>query len=108
MDGKKTVCIDKHEEEEKIILDDDVFELLLESSEEREAVLRRNLSWFDCPEQISEEAIAEIVSIEEPVRRIEKARSWSKNSAAVYYSNLQEDIKVQSSFKKICFAASKY
>ena len=99
-DGKKTICIDEHEEEKKVILDDDTFGLLLESSEEREAVLRRNLSWFDCPKQISEEAIAEIVSIEEPGRRIEKARSWSKNSAAVYYSNLQEDIKVQSSFKR--------
>ena len=97
-DDKKGICIDEHEDkhksEKKVI--DDTLGLLLDSSEEREAVLRRNRSWFDCPKNIFEKAIAEIVSIEEPIRRIEKARSWIKNSAAVYYSELQENMKVQS------------
>ena len=89
--GKKAICTD-----EQKIISDDTLELLLESSEEREAVLRRNRSWFDCPKKIFEKAVAEIISIEEPIRRIEKARSWIKNSAAVYYSELQENMKVQS------------
>ena len=97
-DGKKGIYIDESEAGKKGILDD-TLELLLESSEEREAVLRRNRFWFDCPKQIFEEAIADIVSIEEPSRRVEEARSWKENSAAVYYSNLQEDLKVQSSFE---------
>ncbi len=95
--GNKAICLDEPGTEEKV-LSEATLELLLESSEEREAVLRRNRSWFDCPRKTFEKAIAEIVSIEEPGRRIEKARSWVKNSAAVYYSKLYKYIETQPDF----------
>ena len=95
--GNKAICLDEPETEKKVIAEA-TLELLLESSEEREAVLRRNKSWFDCPKKTFEKAIAEIVSIEEPSRRIEKARSWIKNSAAVYYSKLYKYIETQPDF----------
>ena len=96
--GNKAICLDESGTEKKVI-SEATLELLLESSEEREAVLRRNRSWFDCPRKTFEKAIAEIVSIEEPGRRIEKARSWIKNSAAVYYSKLYQNIKTQQAFE---------
>ncbi len=95
--GNKAVCLDEPEIEKKVI-SEDTLELLLESSEEREAVLRRNRSWFDCSKEIFDKAVAEIVSIEEPSRRIEEARSWIKNSAAVYYSKLYKYIETQPDF----------
>ena len=85
-------------EQKKKVISEATLELLLESSEEREAVLRRNRSWFDCSRDIFEKEVAEIVSIEEPSRRIEKARSWIKNSAAVYYSKLYKYIETQPDF----------
>ena len=45
--GNKAICLDEPETEKKVI-SEATLELLLESSEEREAVLRRNRSWFDC------------------------------------------------------------
>ena len=96
--GKKAICLDEPETEKKVI-SEATLELLRESSEEREAVLRRNRSWFDCSRETFEKAVAEIVSIEEPSRRIEEARSWIKNSAAVYYSKLYENIKTQQGFE---------
>ena len=95
--GNKAICLDEPEIEKKVI-SEDTLELLLESSEEREAVLRRNRSWFDCSRETFDKAVAEIVSIEEPSRRIEEARSWIKNSAAVYYSKLYKYIKTQPDF----------
>ena len=95
--GNKAICLDEPEIQQKVI-SEDTLELLLESSEEREAVLQRNRSWFDCPRKTFEKAVAEIVSIEEPGRRIEKARSWIKNSAAVYYSKLYKNIETQPDF----------
>ena len=98
----KPICLDETGTEKKVI-SEATLELLLESSEEREAVLRRNRSWFDCSRETFEKAVAEIVSIEEPGRRIEKARSWIKNSAAVYYSKLYsklyQNIKTQQGFE---------
>ncbi len=100
--GNKAICLDEPGTEKKVI-SEATLELLLESSEEREAVLRRNRSWFDCSRETFEKAVAEIVSIEEPGRRIEKARSWIKNSAAVYYSKLYsklyQNIKTQQGFE---------
>ncbi len=96
--GKKAICLDEPETEKKVI-SEATLELLRESSEEREAVLRRNRSWFDCSRETFEKAVAEIVSIEEPSRRIEEARSWIKNSAAVYYSKLYQNIKTQQGFE---------
>ena len=95
--GNKAICLDEPEMQQKVI-SEDTLELLLESSEEREAILRRNRSWFDCPKETFEKAVAEIVSIEEPGRRIEKARSWIKNSAAVYYSKLYKNIETRPDF----------
>ena len=96
--GKKAICLDEPGTEKKVI-SEATLELLLESSEEREAVLRRNRSWFDCSRKTFEKAVAEIVSIEEPSRRIEEARSWIKNSATVYYSKLYQNIKTQQGFE---------
>ena len=96
--GNKAICLDEPGTEKKVI-SEATLELLLESSEEREAVLRRNRSWFDCSRETFEKAVAEIVSIEEPSRRIEEARSWIKNSATVYYSKLYQNIKTQQGFE---------
>ena len=96
--GKKAICLDEPETEKKVI-SEATLELLRESSEEREAVLRRNRSWFDCSRETFEKAVAEIVSIEEPSRRIEEVRSWIRNSTAVYYSKLYQNIKTQQGFE---------
>jgi hypothetical protein len=71
-----------------IILDDDTIRLALSSPAEREAVLRSNRIWFDCPSDSFDQAVAQIASTENVDRRIEDLEAWRKTSAAYYYQDL--------------------
>ncbi|MFW6116631.1 MAG: hypothetical protein ACOC6F_02795 [bacterium] len=68
-------------------------ELLLDSLAEREAVLRRNRHWFDCPQETFDQVVAEIVSTQNPQSRMEEMRSWRESSASVFYRELQSKLK---------------
>lgn len=74
-------------------------ELLLESPMAREEVLRRNRRWFDCSDQTFDQVVAEIVSIEDPRRRIEETASWRNSSAAMFYINLYQQLSERQHFQ---------
>jgi hypothetical protein len=86
-------CFDHPEKGKRETIVNQDFELLLDSPTEREALLRRNRHWFDCSEDIFNQAVAEIVSTENPRQRIEKMREWREQSAAVYYDELLGDLE---------------
>jgi hypothetical protein len=67
--------------------------LLLENPQDREEWLRSHLSWFDCTPDEFEKAIVDIMSTEEPQNRVEKVMSWRKDSAAVFYANIEQQLK---------------
>ena len=58
------------------------YQLLLESPAEQEKFLLQNRAWFDCPKEILEQAIAEIISTEDPAQRVEKVTAWRRSSAS--------------------------
>lgn len=78
---------------EKKIIEGDEVGILLESSSEREKVLRKNRNWFDCSDKLFNQAIAEIVTIGDSVQRMEKVISWQNSSAALYYERLEEKLR---------------
>lgn len=67
-------------------------ELLIDSPSLREATLRRNRYWFDCPDEVFNQVVADIVSQEDGGKRIEKVEFWQSSSAAYYYENLKKKI----------------
>jgi hypothetical protein len=73
----------------------DVGGLLLESSAEREKFLLQNRAWFDCSNEILEQIVAEIVAIENPKQRVEKAMLWRSSSAVTYYMELEQRLSQQ-------------
>lgn len=66
--------------------------LLLESAVAREAALRDNRYWFDCPDEEFEAAVAEIASSADPLRRVEEAGRWRDSSSAAFYEDLGEKL----------------
>ncbi len=74
------------------------YQLLLESPAEQEKFLLQNRAWFDCPKEILEQAIAEIISTEDPAQRVEKVTAWRRSSAAVYYEDLDLQIRNDNHF----------
>jgi hypothetical protein len=74
------------------VVADDVLAVLSESVTEREAALRRNRPWFDCPDDEFERAVAEIASGESPQRRLDEAEGWRGSSAAVFYAKLHAQL----------------
>jgi len=97
--GRGGFCFDDPVTGSRKVGGNEVLELLLESPVEREAALRRNRLWFDCPNKVLDRVIAEIVSIEEPRRRIEEAVSWQNSSAAIYYTDLHRKLSQRRGFK---------
>lgn len=102
-------CKDKHSRgmflfnhpvtgETKTIVDESL-ELMIDSPIVREAVLKQNRHWFDLPEEQFKQVVAEIVSIEDPWRRVEETRSWQNSSAVVYYANLYQKLTKQEQFQ---------
>jgi len=77
----------------------DEWGLLRDSMAEREAVLRKNRHWFDCPQESFERVIAEVVSIENPRKRLEVAKAWRSASAAVYYADLHRKAQERYQFE---------
>lgn len=76
----------------KIVVEDD-FDLLLDSPEDREALLRRNPHWFDCPAEMRDPLIVEIVLTENPHRRVEAERAWRSASAGAYYGRFYRQLR---------------
>lgn len=66
----------------------DKLELLVNSAVEREAILRRNRRWFDSDDDVFNDAVAEIATIDDPLRRIEVASDWIETSPATFYNDL--------------------
>ena len=90
-DGKVSMRLILPEGDDMVVTDD-ILAVFSESAAEREAVLRRNRSWFDCPEDEFERAVAEIASGEIPQRRLDEAEDWRGSSVAVFYSNLHAQL----------------
>lgn len=80
---------------EKKFVEDEKFELLLDSIEEREAVLRRHREWFDCPADDFEEEVARIVLLENPRQRFEAAETWQNSSTVLFYDKLSWQLRHQ-------------
>ncbi len=84
-----------------VALRDQALMLLRESPTEREAVLRKNRHWFDCPDEEFEAAVAEIASAEDPQRRLDEIEVWRKFSTAVFYAGLPEKLLGQLSLSEL-------
>lgn len=78
---------------------DEILAMLSDSAAEREAVLRRNRLWFDCPEDEFERAVAEIASGEDPQWRLDETEAWRSSSAAAFYTNLRNRLAQYPVFK---------
>lgn len=70
----------------------DLLELLHESPIEREATLHRNRSWLDCPSEIFDQLVADIVAREEWPQRMERTEALFNSSATLYYARLYEQL----------------
>lgn len=70
------------------VVRNELLALLDESPLVRESVLENHPNWFDCPAPTRALAIAEIVSIDDPFRRIEAVNLSRKSSASLYYEGL--------------------
>jgi tetratricopeptide (TPR) repeat protein len=90
--------VDSESGEKKLIKMNEL-ELFLESPTEREEALRRNRYWFDCDGETLNRIVAEIVSMEDPMRRVEAVKSWIDSSMAVHYENLCNRYKKEAKFK---------
>lgn len=66
--------------------------LLSESAAAKEAALRGNRSWFDCPDGEFEAAVASIASSTDPLRRVEEAERWRDASPTAFYEDLGEKL----------------
>lgn len=92
----------KHPETGQFIHNNDSdIELLLESITERENALRRNRYWFDYPIKTFEHLVADLVSIQDPQRRIEEARARRDSSATVFYARLFEKLQQKQSRREL-------
>lgn len=71
---------------------DDFLRLASPDAAEREAVLRQHRFWFDCDRQTFESAISEINGIEDAAARLDRAQDWRKESAELYYRELESNL----------------
>lgn len=85
-------------QEEKIVKGDELA-LLGDSPPAREAALRQLRRWFDSYDDVFEQAIAKIMTIESPPSRIEAATWWRDSSAVVYYASLHRQLKQDAGFQ---------
>jgi tetratricopeptide (TPR) repeat protein len=97
--GQRVFCFNHPVTGEREVVSSNGLDLLLDSPMEREAALRRHRNWFDCPDETFEQVVAEIVSTEDPWRRIEEAESWRNSSAAIYYANLYQQLSERQQFQ---------
>ena len=72
---------------------DRIFGLLDEDLEHRERTLRENRSWFDCSSEVFEKEVKEITENTDVRARMERVDKWRKESAQVFYDNLQSKIE---------------
>ncbi|MCQ3974872.1 MAG: hypothetical protein DPW09_15635 [Anaerolineae bacterium] len=85
--------------QEKRVVHGHELAVLLDSPQEREAALRRQQHWFDCPDGLLEQAIAEIMTVDNPQHRIEAVNAWREASGTVYYARLHRQLKQQAGFQ---------
>jgi len=91
-------CFEHPETGERQAFANQDLELLLDSPTGREALLRRNRHWFDCSTDMFNQAVAEIVSMENARRRVEEVKEWREQSAAVFYDELYRNLEERKSF----------
>ena len=70
-------------------INDALFTLLSNDQSQREEVLRSHRFWLDCENATLERIIDEIISIEDPHDRIERAKALRDQSAAFFYKKLE-------------------
>ena len=73
------------------------FSPLLISPPARERALREKPTWFDCPPDVAEQAIQEILRTEDGTARLAAAKSWRDASPALYYDSLCQRIDARPS-----------
>lgn len=89
VEGKRGAFIFEHPDTQSpVLVSDDVLELLAESPDRRRAALYRNRGWFDSQGEALDQAVSAILSLEDPVGRVEAARSWRESSASEHYQAL--------------------
>jgi tetratricopeptide (TPR) repeat protein len=86
--GQLVFCIKQPDTEERKIVRNENLGLLVDSPSDRESFLHENKDWFDCSAERLDKLVAEIVSIEDPHLRMQKAESWQNASASVFYDRL--------------------
>lgn len=64
--------------------------ILLDSYGEREEVLRRNRSWFDCCDALADERIARICATDSPRRRVDLLQDAQQSGMAHFYKELRK------------------
>jgi tetratricopeptide (TPR) repeat protein len=85
--------------DKNILIDDPVLGLLLESIEEREIAARRFAGQLDVPPAELATTAADLVSIEDTTKRIQKAEALRSKSLAFFVSNLRSRIRNRDELK---------
>ena len=90
--GRNVFCFKHPETNEQRVIDGCDLDLLIDSPIEREAAIRQKQYLFDCSEETFEQIVPEIVSVENPLLRIDKARVWLDSSLVIYYEDLEHKL----------------
>jgi hypothetical protein len=77
---------------------DPFLSLLSANHSEREEVLRRHRSWFDCEQSLLDREIKEIVTTSDPRARADRVKKWWGESAEFFYRELEEQIAKRREF----------
>jgi hypothetical protein len=79
--------------DEQSIVAAPVLALLSDSVSARERILREHPEWFDGPSPDFDDWVARIATLDDPEERLATAERWQKDSASLYYDNLQRRIR---------------
>lgn len=90
--GRNVFCFKHPETNEQRVIDGCDLDLLIDSPIEREAAIRQKQYLFDCSEETFEQIVPKIVSVENPLLRIDKARVWLDSSLVIYYEDLEHKL----------------
>ncbi len=74
-------------------LDTPLLGALLETFDKRLEWLRGNRFWFDCRQDLFESETEEIALLDDPGARIDRSNGWVSQSAAVYYRDLERNLR---------------
>lgn len=90
--GRNVICFKYPETNERRVIEGCDLDTLIDSPIERESAIRQWRYLFDCSEEMFEQIVPEVVSIEDPLLRIDKARVWLDSSLVAYYEDLERKL----------------